>query len=206
LTFDVGTTVYFKKAGSKYITEVLKIAKDKADQLSIKNIVLSSTTGKTGVKASEVFRGYNLVVVTLQTGYRSVGEKRPFNVRGPNVQPLTKENRKKIIENGGKILTCVSPFSGVEEAVRRKFGTTNVGYIAADILRIWGDGMKVACEVSMMAADAGFIRTDEDAIAMGGTTFGVDTAILLRPVNTHKFFDLDIKEILCRPRKHVKET
>ncbi|MEE9174545.1 MAG: hypothetical protein V3U19_00030, partial [Thermodesulfobacteriota bacterium] len=60
--------------------------------------------------------------------------------------------------------------------------------------------MKVACEISMMAADGGLARTDEDAISIAGTGRGADTAILLTPVNSNSFFDLRIKEILCKPR------
>jgi len=200
LSFEVEKTVYFLEAGLKNTAEVLRIVKERADELGIKNIVVASTTGETGVEASKVFKGRNLVVVTLQTGWRSIGETRPLDVRGPNVQPLTEENKKKIIENGGRILTCVSPFGGVGEAVKRKFDTIHFGEIAADTLRVFGHGLKVACEVAMMAADAGLIRTDEDAISIGGTTRGADAAILVRPVNSFQFFNLKVKEILCRPR------
>ena len=51
-----------------------------------------------------------------------------------------------------------------------------------------------------MAADAGLIRTDEEIIAVGGTRGGADTAVVLQPSNTHAFFDLRIKEIVCKPR------
>jgi hypothetical protein len=59
--------------------------------------------------------------------------------------------------------------------------------------------MKVACEVAVMAADAGLVRTDEDVIAIAGTGRGADTALVLRPVNSQDFFDLKVKEILCKP-------
>jgi hypothetical protein len=62
-----------------------------------------------------------------------------------------------------------------------------------------GKGLKVACEITMMAADSGLVPTNEDAIAIGGTGNGADTAVVLRPVNSHNFFDLKIKEILCKP-------
>jgi hypothetical protein len=51
-----------------------------------------------------------------------------------------------------------------------------------------------------MAADAGLIRTDEDVISVGGTGKGADTALLLRPVNSFNFFDLKVREIICKPR------
>ena len=44
-----------------------------------------------------------------------------------------------------------------------------------------------------MAVDAGLIRTDEEAIMIGGTGSGVDAAVVLKPSNTHAFFDLAIK-------------
>ena len=51
----------------------------------------------------------------------------------------------------------------------------------------------------MMAADAGAVRTDEDIIAIAGSSRGADMAVVLRPVNSQRFFDLKIKEILCKP-------
>jgi hypothetical protein len=63
-----------------------------------------------------------------------------------------------------------------------------------------GQGMKVVIEISVMAADAGLVRTDEDIIAIGGSGRGADTAVVLRPVNSNDFFDLKVKEILCKPR------
>jgi hypothetical protein len=54
-----------------------------------------------------------------------------------------------------------------------------------------------------MAADGGLVRTDEEIIAIASTGRGgggADTAVVLKPVNAHRFFDLKVKEILCKPR------
>ena len=72
--------------------------------------------------------------------------------------------------------------------------------VVANTLRLFGQGMKVACDITLMAADAGLVRTDEDVIAIAGTSRGADTAVVLRPVNSEDFFDLRVKEILCKPR------
>jgi len=101
---------------------------------------------------------------------------------------------------GGKILTTTHAFGGAGRAVRKKFDTMQVDEIMANVLRIFGEGMKVACEISLMAADAGLIRTDEDSIAIAGSSRGCDTAIVVRPANVHALFDLKVKEILCKPR------
>jgi hypothetical protein len=83
--------------------------------------------------------------------------------------------------------------------MRKKFSMYLFEEVVANTLRIFGQGMKVACEITLMAADAGLIRTDEDAIAMGGTGKGLDTSLVLRPANSQDFFDMKVKEILCKP-------
>ena len=50
-----------------------------------------------------------------------------------------------------------------------------------------------------MAADAGLIPVDRDIVAIGGTGYGADTALRIRPANAAKFFDLKIKEIIAKP-------
>jgi len=183
-------TVYFKRPGPENTDETLKLAKERAENIGIKNIIVASTTGATGVKASEVFGNrYNLVVVTHVTGFRE-----------SNTQELTSENRSILEKKGVKIVTAAHSFGGLGRAINRKFGTIQIDEIIANVLRLFGQGVKVACEVACMATDAGFVRTDEDAISIGGTSRGADTAILLRPSNTHTFFDMRIKEIICKPR------
>jgi hypothetical protein len=60
--------------------------------------------------------------------------------------------------------------------------------------------VKVSCEIACMAADADLFRTDEEAVTIGGTWSGLDAAGVLKPSNTHAFFDLVIKETVCKPR------
>jgi hypothetical protein len=116
------------------------------------------------------------------------------------LQELTEENRRAIEAAGAKILTCQHTFGGVGRAVRKKLGTYQLEEIIAYTLRVLGEGMKVVCEVAMMAADAGLVRTGEPVIAIAGTGRGADTAVVLRPANAQAFFDMRIMEILCKPR------
>ncbi len=168
--------------------EVLRIARQRAGELGIKTIVVASTNGDTAVKAMEAFKGFRVVIVTHSTGFHE-----------PDTQEFTEEDRKLVESKGGILLTTSHAFAGVSRALRRKFETIAIGEIVANILRIFGQGMKVACEIAMMAADSGLVRTDEDVISIAGTGRGADTAIVLKPVNTHKFFDLKVREILCKP-------
>jgi hypothetical protein len=67
-------------------------------------------------------------------------------------------------------------------------------------LRMFGQGMKVACEIAAMAADAGLVRVDEEVVSIGGTGRGADTAIVLQPSYVHRFFQTKVREIICKPR------
>ncbi len=183
-----GKIVYFDKPGVDNTEEVLRIAKKRAIELDIKTIVVATTLGNTGVRATEVFKGMKVVAVTHSTGFMT-----------PDVQDLTEENRQKIIANGGLILTATHLFRGVSGAMLKKFNMHETGAIIADTLRMIGQGMKVVVEISVMAADAGLVRTDEDIIVIAGSGRGADFAVVLKPVNSNDFFDLKIKEILCKP-------
>ncbi len=179
---------YFHTPGRDNTERVLQIARTRAEQLDIRSIVVATTTGQTGVRASEMFKGYNLIAVTHSTGFKE-----------PNFQELTDENRRAIEANGGRVLTCQHAFGGVGRAVRKKLQTYELEEIVAYTLRIFGEGMKVACEIALMAADAGLIRVGEPAIAIGGTGRGADTAVVLLPANVQAFFDTRIMEVLCKP-------
>ena len=180
---------YFDEAGPANTDVTLQIAKRRAEELGIGTIVVASTWGRTGVEATKVFKGKKVVVVTHFTGFQ-----------GPNVQQLTEENRKRIEENGGIVHTATHSFMGLGGAMRRKFETYQVDDIVAYTLRVFGQGMKVVCETALMAADAGLVSTDEEVISIAGSSEGADTAVVLQPVNTRDFFDLRVKEVLCKPR------
>jgi uncharacterized protein len=184
-----GKIVYFDKPGADNTEEVLRIAKKRASELGIKTIVVATTIGNTGARATKVFKGMKVVVVTHSMGFK-----------GANTQELTEENRQKIIANGGIILTTTHLFSGVSGAMRKQFNMQEIGSIIADTLRLLGQGMKVVIEISLMAADAGMVDVNEDVLVIAGSGRGADYAVILKPVYSNDFFDLKVKELLCKPR------
>jgi hypothetical protein len=184
-----GITTYFAKPGKENTGETLNLAKKRADELGITSILCATTVGETAATAAKLFKGYRFIAVTHSTGARE-----------PNMQELNDEYRAQIESYGGVILTTTHAFGGVGRAVRRHFNTYEVDEIIANTLRVMGQGIKVVCEIALMAADAGLVRTDEEAIAIAGSARGADTAVVLQPANAQDFFNLRIKEIICKPR------
>ncbi|MFH1761241.1 MAG: pyruvate kinase alpha/beta domain-containing protein [bacterium] len=186
-------SVYFEKPGPKNTLDVLGIVRKRGEQVGIKTILIASSTGKTAVRATEILKGMKIVAVSLSTGFTH-GDPQP------NIQKFTLKNRKKVEEKGGTVLTMTHAFAGVSRAMTNKFKACTSLDIINHTLKIFGNGMKVACEISMMAADAGLVRThEEDIIAVAGSGGGADTAIVLQPVISQDFFNLKVKEILCKP-------
>jgi hypothetical protein len=183
-------TVYFEERGKTNTEETFRLAKERADQLGIKNIIIASYTGYTALKALEYFQGYNLVVVAGVFGFRE-----------PNQDRLPPDVKVEVEAGGGKIVRAAHAFGTLGRAVNRRFGVIQIDEIVAHVLRLFSQGVKVGCECACMAVDAGQVRAGEEAISIGGSSKGADTAIVLKPSNTHTFFDTRVLEIICKPRE-----
>ena len=184
----IAPTVYFDKPGKENTSRTLELAAQRADQLNINAILVATTFGESGALAARTFQGKKVIIVSHACGFK-----------GENTQELTPENRAAIEAAGGTILTCQHAFGGVNRAVRKQLGTAVTDDIIANTLRIYGEGMKVAAEIAMMAADAGLVNVGEPVISIAGTGHGADLAAIVLPVNTYAFFDIRIVEIICRP-------
>ena len=70
----------------------------------------------------------------------------------------------------------------------------------ADTFYRFSIGMKVCVEVALMAANAGLIPLEDDVIAICGTGYCADTAIVVKPAYPRTFHELEIREIIAKPR------
>jgi uncharacterized protein len=180
---------YFNKPGGKNTKDVLEAISRRGKELSIHKVIIATCTGRTAFEALKILgRDFKIIAVTHVTGYEK-----------PDFQELPEKDRKELESHGVTVLTCQHAFGGVGRAVRNKLATYQVDEIMAYTLRIFGQGVKVAIEVALMAADAGLVRTDEDIISVGGTAKGADSALVLKPANSARFFELKVKEVLCKP-------
>ncbi len=181
-------TVYFEKMGEINTDATLKLAKQRAVELGIATVVVASSRGETAVRAVKILKGLKVIIISHVAGFI-----------GPNEQEFTAANRKTVEFKGGIILTTAHAFAGLSRSMRTKHNMYMLGEIVGDTLRIISQGTKVACEIAVMAADAGLIQVGKDVICVGGTGRGADTACVIKAVNTHNFFDLKVKEIICKP-------
>jgi uncharacterized protein len=180
---------YFEKTGPENTDATLSLAAKRSVELSIRDVIIASSSGTTGLTAAQTFKNNNLIIVTHSTGF----EKKDF-------QELVPKRRTDLEKLGCTVLTCQHAFGGVNRGIRRMLHTYQTDEIIAYTLRTMGQGFKVCVEMALMASDAGLVSTQKQAICIGGTGTGADCAVVLTPANSQNFFELKVHEIICKPR------
>ena len=181
---------YFETPGRENTDAVMEIVKVRARELGIETAVVASYRGYTAEKAVRALDGMRVVVIA--------GFAHPTM---ENLEETFAQGDEGLIRSKATVLVATHFFSGMGRAMHKKFGASSPEEIVAQALRMISTGVKVGIECTVMAADAGLVHTDQDIIAIAGTGSGADTAIVVRPVNSQDFFDLKVKEILCKPRE-----
>lgn len=172
-------------------SDVLDETKEFAEERDIKDLVVASTSGETGVKAAEIFEDMdlNLVVVGHSTGFDEENE-----------QEMKDENIERIEELGGEVLIAPMIFHNINNAIKESSGSSSQDLVA-DVLRLFGQGTKVALECALMACDAGLVDSGKDVLSIAGSGDGADTSLLIRSANSAELFDSRIREVVVKPSK-----
>jgi hypothetical protein len=182
---------YFEEPGRQNTDETLALARERAVQLGIEYLVVASTSGATALRAAHIFDGTHrhIIAITLHAGR--------WQVYRPPDWDLVEQAQAM----GVRFHTATHALvANAERAIRDRFGGISPVELIAEALTIFSVGVKVAVEVSLMAADGNLIPMDQDIIVVAGTNGGADTALVLQPAYTSTLFDLRVKEIICKPR------
>ena len=192
--YSIQKTWFFDKPGEENTRDAIQIAVERAKELGISRVVVASTSGKTALAAAREVRetGISLIVVSHVVGFSSPG----FWEFDPAVAD-------QLRNEGVRIVTGTHVLSGLERAFSassKVSGGSRSEAVAEAFRRVIAVGVKVAIECVLIAADQGAIPVTEEVIALGGTGSGADTVCVIRPSNTSRFFDLQVREIVAMPR------
>jgi hypothetical protein len=185
--------IYFNRPGIKNTEEVVEVVYNRLKEGDIKNVVVASSSGGTGLKfARKMAKDTNLVVVSSHPGFSA-----------PGVWKFDLNALKELKSMGCTVVKQSHILSGLERSFSNKFsGVSHTEMLAETLRSLFGVGMKVAIECAMMAADSGTISIDK-TITVGGTSSakggGTDCAIVVWPSHCNNFFDFRVLEILAKP-------
>jgi len=173
---------YFETKGEANTSRVLSLVGERAQQRGIRKIVLASTRGETAKEASRIFAGMEiqLVVVPWQFGF---ADEHPFP------PDLVSE-----LQAAGHRVYFGTMLFHTENLYGNK-----TPEVMANLLRTFGQGMKVCFEIIMMACDGGCIDIGEKVIAIAGSAAGADTAVVATASPSTRMPRLRIHEIICKP-------
>ena len=183
---------YFDKQGNEYTDELITVVNDKLDiSPDINKVLIASASGKSALKLYNAINrdDVEIINVTHHIGFS-----------GDNESDIDEDMLKELENVGIKTIIGSHALSGAARGVTNKYGGYSPLDIVADTLRMFSHGIKVAAEISVMAADAGMVPVGEEIIAIGGRGHGVDSAVILTPVNAKNLFDLRFHEIIAMPR------
>ncbi len=181
--------MYFEKSGKINTEQTLRLAFERGKELGLNEAVVASSKGNTAYKALQIFDKFKITVVTYHSGF-----KEPFK----NTMP--EDVRNDLKNKTSSVIAASHALSGIERSVAQKHSGIYPVLLIADTFRLFGQGTKVAVEIAVMAADAGAL-SGNDIISVGGTGRGADTALVVKPAHQNNFFDLRIREVICKPRR-----
>lgn len=180
---------YFENEGKENTDELIQLIKERLNENDIKNVVIASASGESALKLADAIDNVNIINVTHHAGFS-----------GPNELDITKEMIERLESKGIKTFMGSHTLSGVGRGITNKFGGINPSDLISQTLRMFSQGMKVSCEIAIMASDAGLIPVGEEVLAIGGSAHGIDTAVILTPANMTGVFDIRFHEIIAMPR------
>jgi len=167
--------IYFEKPGPQNTDLVVDTVAERLKKGDMKHIVVASDSGETALKLAKAAKGKATIVDI-------------------SMETVSKSIRAELEKLGVKILENQIPAFRAKDLV-----PTKATYYTL------GQGFKVAVEVITMAATEGLLKLYSDAIGVGGTGEGADTAIVARATKPEEMFadetrkKMEVREILAMP-------
>ena len=174
----------------------------------MQSVVVASESSKTALAAAEALKNLDVHVICVAPygGYQHV-LKRTW-------PPMKNEIRSKLDSLGVKVLDETPWIFGCTFDTAFLGDAAPATVIHKFLSRAFGFGVKTCIEVALIAAEAGALDWDEDAVAVAGTGWlggGADSAIVVKPSPVYEgaFLKnkggLEVREILAMPRIKFSE-
>jgi hypothetical protein len=170
------TTTYFQEPGSENTDDVIKAVSRRVNE-SLKTVIVASTSGETGLKFAEAFKG-------------------KANVIAVSHEKMDHKLKEKIMKLGA--VAADETFLPLHED-----GMADVKNTFYSL----GQGFKVAVEVMLIATERGLVKPYTDVIAVAGSGGGSDTALVVRTTKVKEMLGedhnkkLEVREVIAMPLK-----
>lgn len=200
--------MYFEEPGPQNTEAVVAVVRERIAEGDLKSVVVASESGKTALAVAEALKdaGVRIICVAPYGGYQYV-LKRTWPPISIEIRSKLDSFRVKILDQTPWIFGCTFDTAFIKDAAP----ATVVHKLLS---RAFGFGVKTCIEVALIAAEAGALEWDKDAVTVAGTGWlggGADAAIVVRPSPIYEgaFLKneggLEVREILAMPRTKFSE-
>lgn len=206
--------------------DIVTLAKERADALGVRNVVVATISGATAELAREVFGpDYLIIAVSNPTSAHERGLVRHVGVSEEMRERLEQKGIKVVLQdqslgqaigiggqdfpiggNSFKIWGHYFRGASLQEVIEKAGpeGEFNAVAIIFNTLQWLGDGPRVCLEIALMAADSGVLPLDADCIAIARPWEESNcphAAVILRPTKKEDIFkgQLRIKDLVLVP-------
>lgn len=191
------SVVYFEKPGFSNTDSVIEVVKERLRLGDVKVVVVPVTTGRTAERFSRELGKKAEVITITEDEVTSACKRIAYSDKG---------NLKKLVQNRleGALKTDSRRRREVFDMTLLPF-CGDMWDVIKEILYAFGQGMKVAVEVSVVAVEILKVKPFSKIVAVGGTGEGADTAIVARTSSQKEAFGkkpekrLSIQEIIAMP-------
>lgn len=194
---------YYRYCGEINTSDVLQTVKKRSMALDIDTIIIASETGKSAIEALQVFdpRENDLVVVTHYPASTTGPKGRlPIGLQ----RDVYAERQKQLKEKDVTLVQGTRPLAPPTRCI--DWNAPTPAAMVDKTLELFGAGIKIAIECTLMATDGGVVKEAQEVISCGGTFKGLDSAVVARTAYSMNFFpDFKIREIICMPRPRLKK-
>ena len=190
--------LYFRYRGEINTDIIIRAAVERSVDKNIDSIVVASETGRSALRALKIIKEYNVrKKVVVVTHYPS----RTWGPKGDIPIGITGEIRRVLVDEGAVVIQGTRPLVGFERSISGGWeAPTPNTYIDSVLGGIFGQGIKIAIEVAVMATDAGCLSRGEEVVSLGGTYKGLDSAIIAKTCYSHEFLrEFEVLEIIGKP-------
>ena len=190
--------IYFDQPGFINTNSVIEAIKERLKEGDVESILVPLTTGKTaGIFSKKI--GTLAKIVTVSEIEAASACRRIASTDQGLLGKLLRKHLEAVSEDTSKVLH------------REAFDLTFLPFcgeswnVVKEILYAFGQGMKVAIELSLAAVEISKVEKYKKVISVGGTGEGVDTAIVVRTAPQNEAFGknpdlrLTIQEIIAMP-------
>ena len=175
----VATIRYFDKPGAGNTDATLQAVNERLKEGDIRQVAVATSTGATALRAAELI---------------DVPDVQIFGIHFQSNQwDQYSKPEPEIVEKATALGVRFIPDAPTVTFFRDIDGES------PDTLRKFGQGVKVAAEVVLMATETDLISPGDVVIGVGGTGRGADAALVCIATTPDEVGKLSIREILAKP-------